>query len=143
MFQRKRDNRIINQVKLQKTIKNLGVHKMKKFFEQFLDKKFIAALVAMIAGILGLLNYEDSVIALISNIIMIAIPAVAYVITTGVLDWNKVNTAIKEILNIIEIYMDSEEAKDTEEAIGAASRNNKEKQVIYKIADILKTVVRK
>lgn len=116
---------------------------MKKFFEQFLDKKFIAALVAMIAGILGLLNYEDSVIALISNIIMIAVPAVAYVITTGVLDWNKVNTAIKEILNIIEIYMDSEEAKDTEEAIGAASRNNKEKQVIYKIADILKTVVRK
>lgn len=117
---------------------------MKKFFEQFLDKKFITALIAMIAGILGLLNYEDSIIALISNIIMIAVPAVAYVITTGVLDWNKVNTAIKEILNIIDIYMESEEETKTEieEAVGSALENNKEKQVIYKIADILKTVVR-
>ena len=116
---------------------------MKKFFEQFLDKKFITALIAMIAGILGLLNYEDNVIALISNIIMIAVPAVAYVITTGVLDWNKVNIAIKEILNIIDVYMESEQEEKLEEVVGASLGVNKEKQVIYKIAGILKTVVRK
>ena len=115
---------------------------MKKLFELFTDKKFITALIAMIAGILGLLHYDDNVIALISNIIMIAVPAVAYVITTGILDWNQINTAIKEILNIIDTYMESED--NATEAVGASRvEDNKEREVIYKIADILRTVVRK
>lgn len=115
---------------------------MKKFFELFTDKKFITALIAMIAGIMGLLHYDDNIIALISNIMMIAVPAIAYVITTGILDWNEINTAIKEILNIIDDYM--KENNNTTEAVGAPRvESNREKEVICKIADILRTVVRK
>lgn len=118
---------------------------MKKFFENFLDKKFIAALVAMIAGILGLLNCEDNMIALITNIVVIACPAIAYVITSGILDWNKINIAIKQILDIIDVYMKSEETTgENEEEVPAGSTYiSKEKEVICKIAGILKTVVRK
>ena len=110
-----------------------------------MDKKFIAALVAMIAGILGLLNCEDNTIALITNIVVVACPAIAYVITSGILDWNKINTAIKQILDIIDIYMKSEELDNQQEekteVVGAVAVN-KEKELIYKIADILKTIVR-
>jgi hypothetical protein len=118
---------------------------MKKFFENFLDAKFIAALVAMIAGIMGMLNCENHTIALITNIVGVACPALAYVITSGILDWNKINTAIKQILDIIDTYMESEntvEQQEQEEVAGARAIN-KEKEVICKIAEILRPVVRK
>ena len=119
---------------------------MKKFFENFLDAKFIAALVAMIAGILGMLNCENHTIALITNIVGVACPALAYVITSGILDWNKINTAIKQILDIIDTYMESEKTTETQEnkddAVGAVP-TSKEKEVICKIAEILRPVVRK
>lgn len=118
---------------------------MKKFFENFLDAKFIAALVAMIAGIMGMLNCENHTIALITNIVGVACPALAYVITSGILDWNKLNAAIKQILDIIDTYMESEEKTQQEQketTVGAVPAS-KEKEVICKIADILRTVVRK
>lgn len=122
----------------------LGVYKMKKFFENFMDGKFIAALIAMIAGIMGLLKCDDSIIALITNIVAIALPAIAYVVTTGILDWNKINTAIKQILDIIDLYMNDEATEEEQnEQIAGAKQVDKEREVICKIADILKTVVRK
>ena len=118
---------------------------MKKFFENFLDAKFIAALVAMIAGIMGMLKCENHTIALITNIVAVAFPALAYVITSGILDWNKINTAIKQILDIIDTYLESEnkEQQERKEIAVGAVLVNKEKEVICKIAEILRPVVRK
>lgn len=119
---------------------------MKKFFENFLDAKFIAALGAMITGIMTMLNCENDTIVLVTNIVLVACPAIAYVITSGVLDWNKLNVAIKQILDIIDVYMKSEESTEIQEQEEVAVGDtyvNKEKEVICKIADILKMVVRK
>ena len=145
MFQKRKDNLIINQVKLQKIIKILEVHKMKKFFENFKDAKFIAALLAMISGIMVMFKCDNNTIALITNIVGVVLPALAYVITSGILDWNKINTAIKQILDIIDTYLESENKEQQEHrevAVGAVSVN-KEKEVICKIAEILRPVVRK
>ena len=100
---------------------------MKEFFKNFLDKKFITALVAMIAGIMGLLNCEDNTIALITSIVVVACPAIAYVITSGILDWNKLNTAIKQILDIIDVYMKSEEnaLEDNQEEVHRPRRDKR------------------
>lgn len=131
---------------MQKIIKILEVHKMKNFFENFKDAKFIAALIAMISGVMVMLKCDDNTIALITNIVGVVCPALAYVITSGILDWNKINTAIKQILDIIDVYMKNEDVVDKQEqkevVVGSAPVN-KEKEIIYKIADILKTVIRK
>ena len=112
---------------------------MKNFFENFKSKKFLMALIAMVAGIMGLLNCDDNTIALVTNIILVGVPAIVYIITEGVLDWNKINTAIVEILNIIDDYMASEKEETEEEIpIGATKTISKEKEVIYKITSILR-----
>ena len=118
---------------------------MKKFFENFKDAKFIAALLAMISGIMVMFKCDNNTIALITNIVGVVLPALAYVITSGILDWNKINTAIKQILDIIDTYLESENKEQQEHrevAVGAVSVN-KEKEVICKIAEILRPVVRK
>ena len=116
---------------------------MKKFFENFKSKKFLMALIAMVTGIMGLLNCDDNIIALVTNIILVGMPAIAYIITEGVLDWNKINAAIVEILNIIDTYMASEKEETEEEVpVGTKKTISKEKEVIYKIASILREVVK-
>lgn len=116
---------------------------MKKFFENFKSKKFLMALIAMITGIMGLLNCDDNVIALVTNIILVGVPAIVYIVTEGVLDWNKINSAIIEILNIIDEYIASETEETIEEVpTGTGKKATKEKEVIYKIASILRTVVK-
>ena len=119
---------------------------MKNFLENFLDVKFIAALIAMITGVMTMLNCDNDTIVLVTNIVLVACPAMAYVITTGILDWNKINDAIKQILDIIDVYMKSEETdneQEQKEVVVGTTHVNKEKEIICQIADILKTVVRR
>lgn len=130
---------------------------MKKFFENFTDKKFLMALVAVVTGILALFNIEDNTVSLITSLILIILPVIGYVISEGVLDWNKINIAITEILKIIDDYMQSEkEEKETEKIEDEVKENKteelsgsviingeevtKEKEVIYRIATILRTL---
>ena len=122
---------------------------MKNFFKKMLDPKFLTALVAMITGIMGLFNCEENMIALVSSAILVVLPAVAYMVIEGVFDWNKINNAIEEILRIIDEYIASEQQNiDTanpiegNEQIAIGSSKNKEKEVIYKIASILHTIVK-
>ena len=118
---------------------------MKKFFDNFKDAKFIAAIIAMISGIMVMFKCDNNTIALITNIVGVVLPALAYVITSGILDWNKINTAIKQILDIIDTYLESEnkEQQERKEIAVGAVLVNKEKEVICKIAEILRPVVRK
>ena len=93
---------------------------MKKFFENFTDKKFLMAFVAVVTGILTLYNIEDNTISLVTSLILIVLPVIGYVISEGVLDWSKINMAITEILRIIDDYIQSEKEEkenktDTEE----------------------------
>lgn len=127
---------------------------MKKFFENFTDKKFLMALISVVAGVLALFNIENNTISLITSLILIILPVIGYVVSEGVLDWNKINIAITEILKVVDDYIQSE--KDTteetetndetkaEELSGVVMINNKEvtkeKEVIYRIATILRTI---
>lgn len=127
---------------------------MKKFFENFTDKKFLMALISVVAGVLALFNIENNTISLITSLILIILPVIGYVVSEGVLDWNKINIAITEILKVVDDYIQSE--KDTteetesnneakaEELSGVIMINNKEvtkeKEVIYRIATILRTI---
>lgn len=130
---------------------------MKKFFENFTDKKFLMALVAVVTGILALFNIEDNTVSLVTSLILIILPVIGYVISEGVLDWNKINIAITEILKVIDDYMQSEkEEKETEKIEDEVKENKteelsgsviingeevtKEKEVIYRIATILRTL---
>ena len=127
---------------------------MKKFFENFTDKKFLMALISVVAGVLALFNIENNTISLITSLILIILPVIGYIVSEGVLDWNKINIAITEILKVVDDYIQSE--KDTteetesnneakaEELSGVIMINNKEvtkeKEVIYRIATILRTI---
>ena len=128
---------------------------MKKFFENFTDKKFLMAFVAVVTGILTLYNIEDNTISLVTSLILIVLPVIGYIISEGVLDWKKINMAITEILQIIDDYIQSEkEEKETEKIEDETKENKteelsgsviinreevtKEKEVIYRIATILR-----
>lgn len=128
---------------------------MKKFFENFTDKKFLMAFVSVITGILTLYNIEDNTISLVTSLILIVLPVIGYIISEGVLDWKKINMAITEILQIIDDYIQSEkEEKETEKIEDETKENKteelsgsviinreevtKEKEVIYRIATILR-----
>ena len=122
---------------------------MKSFFKKMLDPKFLTALVAMVTGIMGLFNCEENMIALVSSAILVVLPAIAYMVVDGVFDWNKFNNAITEILRIIDEYiasekqdMDTTNSIEENEQIAIGSGRNKEKEVIYKIASILHTIVK-
>ena len=128
---------------------------MKEFFENLTDKKFLMAFVSVITGILTLYNIEDNTISLVTSLILIVLPVIGYIISEGVLDWKKINMAITEILQIIDDYIQSEkEEKETEKIEDETKENKteelsgsviinreevtKEKEVIYRIATILR-----
>ena len=119
---------------------------MKSFFKKILEPKFLMALVAMVTGIMGLFNCEENMIMLVSSAMVIVLPVISYMIVEGVIDWNKINNAITEILRIIDEYIASENQdvdsieEEVRTAVGASK--NKEKEVIYKIASILHTLVK-
>ena len=130
---------------------------MKEFFENLTDKKFLMAFVSVITGILTLYNIEDNTISLVTSLILIVLPVIGYIISEGVLDWHKINMAITEILQIIDDYIQSEkEEKETEKIEDETKENKteelsgsviinreevtKEKEVIYRIATILRTL---
>ena len=128
---------------------------MKEFFENLTDKKFLMAFVSVITGILTLYNIEDNTISLVTSLILIVLPVIGYVISEGVLDWKKINMAITEILQIIDDYIQSEKEEKEAEKIEDETKENKteelsgsviinreevtkEKEVIYRIATILR-----
>ena len=122
---------------------------MKNFLKKISEHKFLRALVAMVTGIMGLFNCEENMIMLVSSAMLVVLPVISYIVVEGVVDWNKVNKAITEILRIIDDYMASEKQEiditnsteeNTQVAIG--SGKNKEKEVIYKIASILHTIIK-
>lgn len=121
---------------------------MKSFFKKILDPKFLTALVAMVTGIMGLFNCEENVIMLVSSAMLVVLPVISYMVIEGVVDWNKINTAITEVLKIVDDYMASEKqdidiTTPVEDVPVASNRDkNKEREVIYKIASILHTIVK-
>lgn len=136
---------------------------MKKFFENFTDKKFLMSLIAVVAGILALFNIGDSTVNLVTSLMLIVLPVIGYVVSEGVLDWNKINVAISEILKVINDYLkenggdvgDGKETDNNEEqsevvateslSLSKATKpyqdfDNKEREVILRIAEILNMV---
>lgn len=130
---------------------------MKKFFENFTDKKFLMSLIAVVAGVLALFNIGDNTVNLITSLMLIILPVIGYMVSEGIVDWNRINTAISEILNVINNYLKETEeedsiesnevqAEDIERAASMASKvstphkdfDNKEREVILRIAEILR-----
>ena len=102
---------------------------MKKFFENFTDKKFLMAFVSVITGILTLYNIEDNTISLVTSLILIVLPVIGYIISEGVLDWKKINMAITEILQIIDDYIQSEKEEKETEKIEDETKENKTEEL--------------
>lgn len=127
---------------------------MKKFFENFTDKKFLMSLIAVVAGVLALFNIGDNTVNLITSLILIILPVIGYIVSEGIVDWNRINTAISEILNVINNYLKETEeetnvegneiqTEDIEKVVSMASKpykdfENKEREIILRIAEILK-----
>ncbi len=51
--------------------------------EKLKSRKFIMSLTAVICGILGMFNLPDTTVNSVGNILMVVLPAVAYIITEG------------------------------------------------------------
>ncbi len=130
---------------------------MKKFFENFTDKKFLMSLIAVVAGVLALFNIGDNTVNLITSLILIILPVIGYIVSEGIVDWNRINTAISEILNVINNYLKETEeetnvegneiqTEDIEKVVSMVSKaskpykdfENKEREIILRIAEILK-----
>lgn len=129
---------------------------MKKFFENFTDKKFLMSLIAVVAGVLALFNIGDNTVNLVTSLILIILPVIGYTVSEGIVDWNRINTAISEILNVINNYLKETEeevniegneiqTEDIEKATSMAGKaskpykdfENKEREIILRIAEIL------
>lgn len=129
---------------------------MKKFFENFTDKKFLMSLIAVVAGVLALFNIGDNTVNLVTSLILIILPVIGYTVSEGIVDWNRINTAISEILNVINNYLKETEeeaniegneiqTEDIEKVASMACKaskpykdfENKEREIILRIAEIL------
>ena len=68
------------------------------------SRKFAVSLISVIAGIAGMFNISDSVISLITGILMVVLPTVVYVITEGTIDRANVICVLKDVANQLEKY---------------------------------------
>ena len=85
---------------------------MKEFFKKFGSRKFLIALVSVISGVLTMMNCDDSLIKLISSLVMIIVPIIVYIITEGVLDHASIGLALQEVIKTINEYIDFKEEQD-------------------------------
>lgn len=70
--------------------------------EKLKSRKFIMSLTAVICGILGMFNLPDTTVNSVGNILMVVLPAVAYIITEGRIDAQRLIAAAKEVIDIVD-----------------------------------------
>lgn len=71
--------------------------------KKFLSRKFILSILAVVCGILGMVNIPEELILQIGNILLVAVPSVVYVITEGRIDRDSLESDMKKLLEIIEL----------------------------------------
>ena len=80
---------------------------MKQLIKKFASRKFIAAFVSTICGILGMCNVADNTIGFVGSILMIIVPNVVYIITEGTIDREGVKNMLEDIVDVFEDTDDS------------------------------------
>ena len=95
---------------------------MKEYFKKFTSRKFLLALISVISGIMTMANCDDSLIKLVCSLIMIILPAIAYIITEGVLDKTSIGLALQQVIETINDYFD---LKENEEVVLRSSSSIK------------------
>lgn len=70
--------------------------------EKFKSRKFIMSLISVICGVLGMFNMPDTAINSVGSILMVVLPAVAYIITEGRIDSRRLIAAAKQVIDIVD-----------------------------------------
>ncbi len=70
--------------------------------EKFKSRKFMMSLISVICGILGMFNMADTTVNSVGSILMVVLPAVAYIITEGRIDTQRLIAAAKEVIDIVD-----------------------------------------
>ncbi len=66
------------------------------------SRKFIVAIVSILSGILGILNFSDTVIGVVTSASLIVFPAISYMIVEGAVDMAGVKTIVNTIANALD-----------------------------------------
>lgn len=74
--------------------------------EKFLSRKFLMALLSVVAGILTMFNVEDSIVQLITSIGLIIVPTLVYIGVEGKIDYERIFTAALEINRQLQAHED-------------------------------------
>ena len=88
---------------------------MKDFFKKLGSRKFLMALISVISGIMTMMNCGDNLIQFVCSLALIVIPAIAYIITEGVLDYVGIGLALEQVIETIQKYIDSIKETKNEE----------------------------
>ena len=102
---------------------------MKDYFKKFTSRKFLLALISVISGIMTMANCDDSLIKLVCSLIMIILPAIAYIITEGVLDKTSIGLALQQVIDTINDYFDLKENEEVQNADNVAELQEGEIEV--------------
>jgi multisubunit Na+/H+ antiporter MnhC subunit len=90
--------------------------------EKLKSRKFLMALISVIAGICTMLGASDEIIKLVSSLGLIVVPVIVYIATEGKIDAAAVEKTEIAAGEILELLLN----KDTEESSESAAENSAE-----------------
>lgn len=70
--------------------------------EKLKSRKFMMSLISVICGILGMFNLSDTALNNIGSILMVVLPSVAYIITEGKIDTQRLISTAKQVIDIVD-----------------------------------------
>lgn len=73
---------------------------------KYLSRKFLMALLSVVAGLLTMFNVEDSIVQLITSIGLIIVPTLVYIGVEGKIDYERIFTAALEINRQLQAHED-------------------------------------
>lgn len=79
---------------------------LKSFLSNLLSRKFILAVVQIVAGLLLVFGFSDNSVAVISGAALSLLSTVAYIYTEGKIDAAAVGVTIEDVLEAIEVLQD-------------------------------------
>lgn len=73
---------------------------------KYLSRKFLMALLSVVAGLLTMFNVEDSIVQLITSIGLIIVPTLVYIGVEGKIDYERILTAALEVNRQLQAHED-------------------------------------
>ena len=83
---------------------------------KYLSRKFLMALLSVVAGLLTMFNVEDSIVQLITSIGLIIVPTLVYIGVEGKIDYERILIAALEVNRKLQDHRTEEEQPEVVEA---------------------------